>query len=145
MDYEFKDFPEKTWKLYTGWLEVRHLPKFSYSAALPNDESLSSSVNDDATDSAKDFVVSPTSKKSCGTRRGCDAAKLSDGAEKLKQQRMEKRDKQFQEISESLASVSSRIQTKTRIAAIKEASKVVTQKDVKQKLKAKLIEIAMEI
>ena len=28
MDYAFKDFDATEWKLYTGWLAVKHLPKF---------------------------------------------------------------------------------------------------------------------
>ena len=119
MDYDFKYFDPTMWKLYAGWLEIKHLPKFAYIPPQTNYGSHTSSSthtsSSDATESADDLFASPTSKPSRETRRDCDATKSKEGRDISKQQRQETRKRHFEEVTKSLARVSLEMQKNARI------------------------------
>ena len=123
-----------------GW-KLNTCQSFMTPPPQTNDGSHASSgthtSNDNATDSADDFILSPTSKTSRGTRHGRDVEKVKEVKDRSKQQRHDTREKQFEEIMKSLASVSSEMHTKMRISAITETLKVATDDEVKKKLEAK--------
>ena len=89
--------------------------------------------------------MSPTSKPSPGTRRGHDTEKVKEVKDRSKKQRHETRERQFEEVRKSLATVSSEMHKKMRVSTIMQALKVATDDEVKNKLEAKLIEIALAL
>ena len=144
MDYTFKDFDPTVWKLYAGWLVVKHLPMFVYIPPLVTTGGTPTSSGD-GTDSADDFIETPTSICTRGTQYGRDAAKAKEGWDRAKQRRHDTRERQFDDFSKSLASVLAEMQKKTRTSVLMQALKVAADPEVKKKLAAKLIEIALEI
>ena len=75
--------------------------------------------------------------------RKCNAAKEKEGKDRSKQQNHETRERQFEEVTKSLVSISSEMHTKSRVSTITQALKVETGDEVKKKLEAKLTEVSL--
>ena len=145
IDYVFKDFDPTTWKLYAVWLAVKHLPKFAYTPPPLVKNGGTSKSSGDGKDSADDFIKIQTGVCTRGTRRGRNSEKAREGLDRGKQRMYATRERQLEDFSKSIASVSVETRDKTRASVLMQALKVEEDPEVKKKLSAKLIELALEI
>ena len=63
----------------------------------------------------------------------------------MKQQKQEKRDKQFEEVTKSLVEITAEMKSKTCASILTQVLKVAQDNETKKKLEAKLIELALQI
>ena len=96
MDYAFKNYDSKrNWKLFRGWLAVKHLPKFLLSSDRALTISNSSTMEDNGALSGNKFVV--TRLPSRGAKRGRDKSKEIEKDETQIRKRQQARDAKIKE------------------------------------------------
>ena len=80
-----------------------------------------------------------------GVKRGRDASKTREKEEERVKRREEGRDAQLQEMQKSMREISAAVKRQNSASIIVQALKVTTDVAQKEKLQAKLIEMALEL
>ena len=152
MDYAFKDFSPSTWKQYGGWLAVKHLPKFAYNVTIASGVEVLSEVtashselSQEDTDTLSNSTSSQTSVPAQGTKRGRDAARERESRINERRERTEERNKQFGEVAKNMSNISEQFLKKSKVAVIVQALQVAPEGETKEKLKEKLMELALQM
>ena len=128
---------------------MRHLPKFAYDnvdgASSPELAPSVSDPNDDGTEISGTSTISQISVRGRGTKRGRDAARARENLMNERRARTEERNKQFGEVAKNMASISQQFLNKSRAAVIMQALQVAPEGERKEKLKEKLMILALEM
>ena len=146
MDYAFNDYDYKNkWNLCRGWMAVKHLPKFAFNAASSptSAPSTPSTEGDASASSGAEFC--DTVMPARGVKRGRDASKMREKEEEQVKQREDGRDAQLQEMQKSMMEISATVKRRNSASIIVQALKVTTDVAQKEKLQAKLVEMALEL
>ena len=147
MDYEYKEYDTKNWKMYAGWLAVRHLPKFQFesSNAMPQNSVMTaeSTESDDPPSSGAEVVE--TRMPSRGTKRGRDNAKALETELAREKQREAAMDARVKEMQKGMQEISAAMRRRNSAQIIVEALRVATDATQKQKLQEKLVAMALEL
>ena len=146
LDYAFKDYNAAShWKMYQGWVAVRHLPKFSFNNNSPPKCMVSSgsTETEEGWSSGVEFVE--TRMPARGVKRGRDAAKDKEKVDVASKRREVARDAQLLKMSEGMSEISAALKHQNGVATIVEALKVVTDPEQKKKLEEKLVAMALDL
>ena len=146
MDYAFKDYnADAHWKMYQGWVVVRHLPKFLFENNAPPKCMVSSGSTEikEGWSSGVEFVEARLPAR--GVKRGHDAAKEKEKVDIASKRRQEARDAQLEKMTKGMNEIFTTLKQQNSAAIIVQALNVITDPEQKKKLEEKLVAMALDL
>ena len=141
MDYEYKDHDAKSWKIYGGWLAIRHLPKFQFESSTSPQTSVADS--EDSPSSGAEFQETRMSAR--GTKRGRDNSRVLETELDKEKERETTREAQFKEVQKGIQEIPAAMRWQNNATIIVEALRAATDATQKLKLQEKLVAMVLEL
>ena len=143
MEYKYKSYTPSEWNLYPGYLHLKKLPQFNVSCSpivpVDGNEVISDLSSENSTKRREESRGGGKGKKAA------IAEKLKDIKETRKRLRDDDKEKKLDIMMTEMAEIKKNMKKKSAAGIITKALKETDDEEIKKKLKAKLIQIDLDL